>query len=217
MERTQRAARGPAPDGPAMRIVTPQTVIRPMQESDAPMLHAAVQESLAHLRPWMPWAHQEPQRLADRVARLVRVYDAYTRREDFGVGIFDPSESRVLGGAGLHNRIGPEALEIGYWIHVDAVRQGLASEVASALTRVGFEVEGERWLESRCDPKNPASAGVARRAGFTHVETREGDTETHDGQPRDSMIWVLRAEDYPGSPAASLPIEAFAGDGHRLI
>jgi hypothetical protein len=31
------------------------------------------------------------------------------------------------------------------------------------------------------------------------------------------MIWSMLAGDYPGSPAASVPIEAFGADGERLV
>ena len=46
----------------------------------------------------------------------------------------------MLGGMGLHTRVGPRAREIGYWIRKDAEGRGYVTEAVAALTRVGFEV-----------------------------------------------------------------------------
>jgi hypothetical protein len=46
--------------GPAYRILTPRLVIRCWNPVDAPLLKEAVDSSIDHLKPFMPWAHQEP-------------------------------------------------------------------------------------------------------------------------------------------------------------
>ena len=56
--------------------------------------------------------------------------------KDSAPGVFSPNEESVLGASGLHTRFGDESREIGYWIQVDDVNQGLATEVAGALTKV---------------------------------------------------------------------------------
>ncbi len=38
------------------------------------------------------------------------------RGEDFVYGIFDKDETEVIGGTGMHPRVGPQAQEIGYWM-----------------------------------------------------------------------------------------------------
>ncbi len=40
------------------------------------------------------------------------------------------SESSVVGGCGIHRRAGPETLEIGYWVHVEQLGNGYATEMA---------------------------------------------------------------------------------------
>ena len=47
--------------GPAYRIVTPRLVIRCWDPRDAQLAKEAIDSSLDHLRPWLPWAHHEPQ------------------------------------------------------------------------------------------------------------------------------------------------------------
>jgi hypothetical protein len=46
---------------PAYRIETERLVVRCYQPSDAQLLADSVAESLEHLKPWMSWAHDEPQ------------------------------------------------------------------------------------------------------------------------------------------------------------
>ena len=56
--------------GPAYRIVTPRLIVRCWEPRDAPLLKEAIDSSLDHLRPWMPWARHEPQTLAEKVELL---------------------------------------------------------------------------------------------------------------------------------------------------
>ena len=110
--------------GPAYRIHTERTVLRCWDPADAPLLKEAIDASLDHLRPWMPWAENEPEDLPAKVARLRRFRAEFDLGQNFIYGIFDREERRVLGGTGLHLRVGPGALEIGYWIRADETNQG---------------------------------------------------------------------------------------------
>jgi len=46
--------------------------------------------------------------------------------------MLDATETGVLGEVGLMPRIGPGALEIGYWVHIDHVGRRLATEASHA-------------------------------------------------------------------------------------
>ncbi|HEV2145794.1 MAG TPA: GNAT family protein [Longimicrobiaceae bacterium] len=203
--------------GPAYRVHTPRLVVRCWHPRDAPLLQAAVEASLAHLRPWMPWARAEPKDLDGRIEDLRRFRGNFDLGIDFTCGIFDRAEARVLGGTGLHPRAREQMLEIGYWIHADHVGRGLATEAAAALTRVAFEVNGVDRVEIRCDPLNVRSAAVPARLGFRHEATLHGDALAPDGTPRDTMVWGLVADEYPASPAAAAPVEAWDAAGRRLL
>ncbi len=203
--------------GPAYRIHTERTVLRCWDPADAPLLKEAIDASLDHLRPWMPWAENEPEDLPAKVARLRRFRAEFDLGQNFIYGIFDREERRVLGGTGLHLRVGPGALEIGYWIRADEIDQGLATEVAAALTRVAFEVEQVNRVEIRCDPANVRSAAVPRKLGFVHEATLRGNSPRADGTYRDTMVWALLKSEYPESPAARCVVEAFDALGHRIL
>ncbi|MEJ2212183.1 MAG: GNAT family N-acetyltransferase [Anaerolineae bacterium] len=115
-------------DVPAYRIETQRLVIRCWRPADAPLLNAAVEASLDHLSPWMPWARGEQDDVEARVQRLRQWRAYFDRDEDYFYGIWNPAEDAVLGATGLHTRRGPGAREIGYWIHVDHINRGLATE-----------------------------------------------------------------------------------------
>lgn len=201
--------------GPAYRVVTPRLVIRCWQPADAGLLKAAVDVSIEHLRPWMPWAANEPTDLEAKIALLRRFRGKFDLGEDFVYGIFDRQETEVLGSTGLHTRRGSDGREIGYWVRADRLNQGIATETAAALTRVAFEIDRLDWVEIRCDVANVRSAAVPRKLGFTHEATlhrrRFGD------RLRDTMVWTLLADEYPTSPAARVPIEAYDAAGRQIF
>ncbi len=97
----------------AYRIQTDRLLIRCYSPEDAPKLKEAIDASLDHLRPWMPWAKDDPETLDAKVELLRRFRGNFDLGNDFIYGIFSPEDSVVLGGVGLHPRVGPNALEIG--------------------------------------------------------------------------------------------------------
>ncbi len=201
--------------GPAYRIATSRLVLRCWEPADAPLLKAATDMSIEHLRPWMPWAAHEPTTLEAKVALLRTFRGNFDLDRDYVYGIFDRDESAVLGGSGLHTRLGPGALEIGYWIRADAINQGLATEVAAALTRVAFEVNGVQRVEIHCVTANVRSAAVPRKLGFRHEATLPRRI-THGDEQHDEMIWTLFAEQYASSPAAHVDAAAYDALGRPL-
>jgi RimJ/RimL family protein N-acetyltransferase len=193
-------------------------VIRCWDPRDAPLLKDAVDSSLEHLREWMPWAYHEPQELDAKVALLRTFRGNFDLGQDFIYGIFSADETRVLGGTGLHTRVGDGAFEIGYWIRVDAVRQGIATSVAGALTRVGIELAGADRIEIRVDVDNDVSCRIPRRLGYREEGVLRRRLPTHDGSPqRDVLMFSMFVEDLPGSAAALVPFAAFDCRGLLLV
>lgn len=142
-------------------------LLRRWRPDDAEALARAVAESAEHLRPWMPWIGQEPLALEARRATLQRWEDEWAVGGDLYQGVF--SQERIVGGCGLHRRIGPGGLEIGYWIHPAFTRRGLATASARLLTEAAFTVPGIERVEIHHDRANQASSGVPRKLGFTLI------------------------------------------------
>jgi RimJ/RimL family protein N-acetyltransferase len=164
----------------------------------------------------MDWAHDEPEPVAAEAVRLRAFRALYDTGESFVMGIFDRAEDQVLGGTGLHPRIGPGGLEIGYWVRASATRQGIATEAAAALTRVGFEVCEADRIEIRIEPRNAASFGVPRKLGFVEEATlRRRLPGRHGGPLRDVTVFTLFREDF--DPTIAPELRAFDARGERVL
>jgi RimJ/RimL family protein N-acetyltransferase len=203
---------------PPYRIVTERLVLRCWDPRDAPLLEDALHSSLDHLRPWMPWAADEPRPIRERVALLRRFRGQFDVGQDFVYGVFAADESEVVGGTGLHTRVGEDALEIGYWIRASRIGRGLATELTAALTRVAFELCGVDRVEIRVDPANVASAAIPRKLGFAEEATlRRRLPAGRDAAPRDVVVFALFGDTFPASSAAAARLEAYDALGERVL
>lgn len=210
---TSRESRIPPP----YVVRTDRLTIRCWEPRDAPLLKEALDTSLEHLRPWMPWAIDEPTPLDDKVDLLRRFRGQFDLGEDFVYGIFDRDEGEVVGGSGLHTRLGEGALEIGYWIRASRVRQGFARETAAALTKLAFTVCGVDRVEIRVDPANEPSLRVPRVLGFREEATLRRRLPAGVGRPRrDAVVFSLLAEELQDTPIARATLEAFDALGRPV-
>lgn len=204
--------------GPAYSIRTERLLVRCFAPSDAPALKQAIDASLDHLLPWLPWAREEPQSVEAK-AEALRVFRArFDLDRDWNYGVFLPDESELVGGLGLHARgQAREARELGYWIAKAHAGRGLASEAVAALVRVGFEIDGLERLEIHCDEENLRSAAIPRKLGFRHDGTLRERSARGDGTRGGRMIWSLLAAEFAASPCARAACEARDALGRPLL
>jgi ribosomal-protein-serine acetyltransferase len=175
-------------------------LVRPFREDDAAGLEAAVDASRPHLAPFMPWASGPSQGLEWRRGWLRDAIAEEAVGGDRYRGFFDADSGVLVGAGGLHRRVGPRAWEIGYWVHVDHTRRGIATTAVAALVAEAFSDPDVDAVEIRHDVANLASAGVARAAGFTEHGTvaRAAAAPADTGTDR---RWRLeRPEPAPGPP-----------------
>jgi RimJ/RimL family protein N-acetyltransferase len=197
-------------------IETERLLIRCWEPRDAPLFNAAQHASWEHLGPWMPWAHGQPPAVEVTTALLRRWRGGFDLDQDYVYGIFNLDDTLCLGSTGLHTRRGSDVREIGYWIHVDHINQGYATEASAALTRIAFEISGMRRLEIHCLTDNVRSAAVPRKLGYTHEATRRAYLDVAEDDYRDAMIWTLLASEYPGSPASQIALTAYDVMGKQI-
>ena len=202
----------------AYRIETARLVVRCWSPEDAEAVKRAEDESRVHLSPFMVWAAKGPETLDEVVAKLRLFRSWYDTNDDFMMGAFDRESGRLVGGCGLHARAGAGGLEIGYWTHVACVRQGIATEMAAALTRVAFEVAKVRFVEIRCARSNAPSAKVPVKLGFRNEATLPARIELPGGSVDDALVFTLHDRDYAASvaAAASVSMRAFDAGGRAL-
>ena len=182
---------------PPYCIETERLVIRCYAPSDAALLKEAVDASLEHLRPWMPWTRFEPQTVEEKFELLRSFRSEFDADDNYIYGVFARDESRLIGGTGLHQRGGAGSLEVGYWIRPDMLRRGIATEVTAVLTRVAVELCGAERVDIQIDPANEASQGVPRKLGFKleGVLRRRLEPRSGTGPRRDSMLFTLLDEE----------------------
>ena len=175
---------------PPERLERDGVVLRRPQAEDIDAMGAAVAASLEHLRPWMAWADDEATTPNRRREHLERCDAGWADGSDFAYLAVDPGDGAVVGAGGLHRRIGPRAIEIGYWVHVDHVGRGVATAVAGALTEAALALPDVDRVEIHCDEANVRSAAVPRRLGY-RLDRIEDDDVTAPAETGRSMVWVL--------------------------
>ena len=203
---------------PPYRIVTQRMVVRCYDPRDAPLLKEAVDSSLDHLRPWLPWALDDPQTVEEKVELLRRFRGQFDLGQNFVYGLFSPDESVLVGGSGFHLRVGDDAFEIGYWIRASDDGRGLATESTAALTRVGFEVCEVDRIEIHVEPENEKSARIPQKLGYVEeARLRRRLYPAAGGEPRDTIVYSMFRSDYPGTPSESAQLEAYDALGQRVL
>lgn len=191
------------------KIVTPRLVIRCYEPdgTDAWLLKKSVDESIEHLKPWMPWAWNEPESIEAKAERVKSF------KEEFD---FNPAETELIGSCGLHTRLEHNAREIGYWVNVNHLNKGYATEIVEALVRVGFEKENLTRIEIRCDANNKVSARVPEKCGFVLKETLIANAKDVYGANRDTMIWEMTASAHSNNHREKIPVKAFDKMGKEI-
>ena len=203
--------------GPAYRIVTARLCVRCWNPVDAARLKAAVDANVEYLRKWLPWAEKEPAPLEVKVKLLRKWRAQFDLGEDFVYGIFNQSETEVLGGTGLHTRQGTDAREIGYWIQEKHEQKGYATEASAALTKVAFEVDGVNRVHIHCDVDNKRSARIPEKLGFVLEGVLRKRLPTSTDSLRDMMVWTMLKEEYPDSIPSRAEVRAYDATGQQIL
>jgi RimJ/RimL family protein N-acetyltransferase len=187
----------PLPD----ELRSPRLLLRLYQPTDADQIFAAVDESRAHLRPWMAWVdgHASVNNSRDWCARCAA---NWLLRAELTLGIFAATSGRYLGCVSLHD---PDwdvrAFGIGYWLRASAVGQGYATEAVCMLVDLAFGSLAARRVELRRDARNEPSRRVAERVGFVLEGQLRNAFLDPDGQPADALVFALTPDDARLGPA----------------
>jgi|SRR5688572_12008019 len=169
-------------------VETKRLVIRDFRIEDWKAVHAYASNPVvvAHL-PWGPNS-------ADQTIEFIRaaVEDAARpNRRRFEMAVVLREEDRLVGAVGLRLS-GTENRDagMGYVVHQDYWRRGIASEAASAVIEFGFRQRGLHRIWAEVDPGNPASARVLEKVGMI----REGRLRQHKWYKedwRDSHLYSI--------------------------
>ena len=165
--------------------------LRRSSAGDLEELVEAVNDSLEHLRPWMPWA-QQPATPESIWAFLQQADATWRDGREFHFAIRGPRGAEpdaLIGFCGLHDRVGAGALEIGYWVRADCTGRGVATMAATLLVRTALTLDGVAQVEIRCDEGNVRSAAVPPKLGF-RLDRVEARSPEATGDSHRLMIWT---------------------------
>lgn len=150
----------------------------------------AVAANLDRLGPWMPWAVPEAATVEGQRERETKVEEWWEDGSLYNYLLLDSAESSLRGIFGLHRRIGPGGLELGYWLDRGATGQGYATTAARALTHAALSLDDVARVEIHCDEANERSQRIPLRLGY-RLDRIEADDIEAPGEVGRSMIWVF--------------------------
>ncbi|HLF29038.1 MAG TPA: GNAT family N-acetyltransferase [Anaerolineae bacterium] len=168
---------------------TERLTIRAPRQGDGAEIAQAVHESLNDLRPWMPWAKEEPS-AEQQESRIRKGLADWLTRTNLLLHLYLTGTGAFVGGSGLHRfdwRV--RKFEIGYWVRTKFAGQGYITEAVNGITAFAFTHLHANRVEIRCDAKNVRSAAVARRCGFLLEGVLRNEALSVDGELRDTLVF----------------------------
>lgn len=170
---------------------TGRLLVRAPKAGDGKAVCDAIRTSLAELKPWMPFAREEPKE--DEVEINIRRAQAdFILRKDLRMHIFHRETGRFVGSTGLH-RMNWEArrFEIGYWCSTAHAGQGYMTEAIQGLIDFARRHLGAKRLEICCDSLNLKSRKMAERLGFElEAVLRSDDLSNDRSEYRDTCLYA---------------------------
>jgi RimJ/RimL family protein N-acetyltransferase len=177
-------------------------VLRRYRVGDGPTLFTALAPHRDELLQWMEWPRRH-QRVEDSESYARRMSAEFALRRAMPMAIVDSASGIYLGGAGFHapDWNTPKA-EIGYFLVPPARGAGIATDVVRLEVHYAFDQMLVNRVWGSCDAGNASSEAVMRRAGMRDEGLLRAETRDHHGQLRDTRVFALTIDDYPGWSAA---------------
>jgi RimJ/RimL family protein N-acetyltransferase len=172
------------------QIESNRLIIRAPRPGDGAEINAAIVESIAELRQWMPWAKQTPT-VDETESNNRRAAAKFAAREDLRLQFYLKDSGIFVGSSGLH-RIdwSVPKFEIGYWVRTSLGGRGYATEATEAITKLAFEQLAAKRIEIRMDEKNLPSRKIPERLGFSLEGVLRNYERDHYDVVRDTRIYA---------------------------
>jgi len=132
--------------------------------SMAKTVFGVIEENRQHLKPWFPW-EKLTLKIEDSLKYLFDKEEATKKREKVEYGIY--VSNKYIGNISIFDiNNEKKSGEIGYWISSKFTRKGYTTEAVRLLEKEGFTNMGLNRIRIKCDERNVASYGVAKKAGY---------------------------------------------------
>ncbi|MGC3994310.1 MAG: GNAT family N-acetyltransferase [Propionicimonas sp.] len=173
------------PTAPPDRIDAARGLLLRVREDDVAEFIEAAAANADHLSAFIPWG-ADPDYRAERIGAAPSDWAGHLA---YLYAFRETDDGPVVGGFSLHRRVGPDGLEIGYWLAASHTGRGLATELAGVLTAVALGLPEIERVEIHTDEGNARSAAVPQRLGYHLVRVDEFDPRTPSETGR-LQIWV---------------------------
>lgn len=160
----------------------------------AKVLYDEVDRNREYLRKWLPWP-DKMNSVEDELKYLFDNEKKFEKGDKIEYGIY--LGEVYLGNIGIFD-IDEEVrkAEIGYWLSEKFGRKGYMTEAVRIVEAEFFNNLGLNRIQIKCDEENVASAGVAKKCGYTLEGTlRQDSYNAYFGRFRDTLVFSkLKAE-----------------------
>ena len=137
-------------------------IVRPFQAEDAESMFGAVTASLPELCAWLPWCTPDYS-IKDATGWVAFTIQAWSKRTEFPLGVFEKSTNTVVGGTGINHINAAHGIgNLGYWVSTPHTGKGIARFAAKEAARLAFNKLGITRLEIVTLTDNIPSQRVAR-------------------------------------------------------
>ena len=180
---------------PWFPIRTERLLLRPFTQGDFDAVHAyANDEGVIRFMDWGPNTVEETQAALDRFSETQLLQSL----GDVNLAIQHIEEGTVIGSIRLSvNSEATRTGDIGYTLASAYWRQGLGTEAAQAILRVGFDDLGLRRIWAECDARNIGSWGIMQKLGMRREAHFRQDKRSRDGCC-DSYLYAMLADEFQG-------------------
>jgi len=172
---------------------TERLLMRDFRHTDLEVVHAYGSDpEVARYMEWGPNSLEDTRLFLDRAL----ANQAAWPRLDFGLAMEFAETGVVIGSINLCLRdAASRTAEIGYCLHRDYWRQGIAHEASRALVDVAFKTLGLHRVFATCDVRNVGSFGVMEKLGMRREGQFLQDREIK-GAWRDTYLYAVLAEEW---------------------
>lgn len=174
---------------PAYPIRTPRLLLRPFTRADVDDVWEY--QRRPEVARYMSWEPRNRAQTEAAVAQMAREDRLAGEGDCLSLAVVRADLDRVVGQVELvwHSTASRQG-EVGYIFSPDHHGQGLATEAAHEMLRVGFEGLGLHRIVGRCHAENRASARLLERLGM-RKEAHFVDNELAKGAWRSQLVYAL--------------------------
>jgi len=186
----------------AYPIKTERLLLRPFAESDRDDVFAF--QSREDVTRYLYWSPRDRAEVGEVLKEWVTLPPMDADGQSLVLAAELQHSGRVIGSLFLFQRsVEHRQGEIGFVFNPDHQGQGLATEGAAQLLRIGFEGLNLHRLCGRCDARNQASARLMARLGMRQ-EAHLIQNERVKGEWTDELVFAILGQEW----------RAQAGGGH---